>query len=102
MPIGADAVVVSEISLSPDTVLCQAAWCLPRARPDEQLAYDVCAGEQHLISSLGRYLYLLCDGLHTVAEITELAGPGSAPLVREQLTELVSRGLVDVLPAAGE
>ena len=84
----------------PDTVLCPTIWCVVRAQREEYLVYNSRTDELHLISPLGHYLYLLCDGLRTVAEIQELLEPDTGAAAPDYLAKLLARGLVEPVAAA--
>ena len=77
------------------TVLVPTSWCVVREQRDEYLVYNSRTDELHLISPMGRYLYMLCDGLRTVAEIQALVQPAAGAAVSEFLAKLAARGLVE-------
>lgn len=83
-------------SLAADLVLGPTTWCVLRQQVGEYLVYNSRTDELHLISPLGHYLYLLCDGLRTVAEIQQLV-PGDD--VAGFLADLVARGMLEPVGA---
>jgi len=77
-------------------VLCPTTWCVLRPQVGEFLVYNSRTDELHLIGPLGHYLYLLCDGLRTVADIQRLV-PGHD--VAGFLADLVDRGVLEPVGA---
>jgi hypothetical protein len=71
-------------------------WCVVREQQDEYLVYNPRTDELHLISPLGRYVYLLCDGLRTAAQIQALLPGPVAVAVPEYLGQLLARGLLEL------
>jgi len=96
---GPDAAVVHDTAISPDTVLSPTTWCVVREQRDAYLVYNSRTDELHLISPVGHYLYLLCDGLRTVAEIQALLPPDTGAAVPEFLARLVARGVIEPVTA---
>jgi hypothetical protein len=95
---GPDTVTVPDTAINPDTVLSPTTWCVVREQRAEYLVYNSRTDELHLISPMGRYLYLLCDGLRTVAEIQALLPQAAGAAIPEFLAGLVTRGLVEPVP----
>ena len=81
-------------------VLCPTRWCVVREQRDEFLIYNPRTDELHLISPLAHYLYLLCDGLRTVAEIQAMIDPRGSAAVPDLLAGLVTRGVLEPAGAA--
>lgn len=98
---GLDTMTTVDSAITADTVLCPTTWCVVREQFTEYLIYNSRTDELHLISPLGRYLYLLCDGLRTVAEIQGSLDPVRGARVFEFLAKLVSRGLVEPVAPPG-
>lgn len=94
---GPDTVAIPNTQVSPETVLCPTTWCVVREQRDEYLVYNSRTDELHLISPLGHYLYLLCDGLRTVAEIQALLEPDTGTAAPAFLTKLVARGVIELV-----
>ncbi|BCJ56074.1 hypothetical protein Asp14428_75490 [Actinoplanes sp. NBRC 14428] len=76
--------------------LTHTPWCVLRQQVAEYLVYNSRTDELHLIGPLGHYLYLLCDGLRTVAELQDLV-PGTD--VAGFLDDLVARGILEPVGA---
>jgi hypothetical protein len=85
-----------------DTVLCPTTWCVVREQREEFLVYNPRTDELHLISPFGHYLYRLCDGLRSVAEIQALLDPARGSAVPDFLAMLAARGLVEPVAAPGD
>jgi len=83
-------------TVAADQVLGPTPWCVLRQQVGEYLVYNSRTDELHLISPLGHYLYLLCDGLRTVAEIQELVPRDD---VAGYLADLADRGILQPVGA---
>lgn len=94
---GSYTVAGTGAAVGPATVLCPTTWCVVREQRDEYLVYNSRTDELHLLSPLGRYLYVLCDGLRGVAEIQAMLGPDAAAAVPGFLAKLVARGVLEVV-----
>jgi len=57
--------------LSPETVLVQAPQCIVRRQETQDLFYNVHTDEMHLVPKAGTYIYALCDGVTTIAQIED-------------------------------
>lgn len=78
-------------------------WCIVREQERGHLLYNPRTDELHLLQPTGYYIYRLCDGLRTVAEVaqelaratggTEVTGPTA-----HFLAALVERGLLETRP----
>jgi hypothetical protein len=96
---GAGTTGIPEATTTLDTVLRTTAWCVVREQREEYLVYNSRTDELHLISPLGHYLYLLCDGLRTVGEVQALFEPATASAIPGFLATLVARGVLQPVAA---
>ncbi|HZR82556.1 MAG TPA: PqqD family peptide modification chaperone [Candidatus Binatia bacterium] len=79
-------------------------WCVIRPQEDRYLIYNTRSDELHLVPHAGFLVYSLCDGAHSVRDIAaHLANRMDGEVfmnvqsrVREYLSGLIARGLVNV------
>ncbi len=90
-------------SLTPASVLVHTPQCTVRPQRDHYLIYNARTDELHLVPPSGNYVYELCNGIATIADIERAlvqATGRSLAIVRHQLTEflamLVDRGLLAI------
>jgi hypothetical protein len=62
---------------APERILKQTRWCTARRQENAVLLYNARTDELHLIPEDAYYVLQLCDGLHTVGEITDLVCEGA-------------------------
>src|SRR4051794_9969160 len=89
--------------LASDVVLQPTPWCTVREQEERYLVYNPRTDELHLVPPTGFYVFSLCDGLNTVAEIQarlEKALTGDSALLRPRLhsflAALLERGILEV------
>ena len=95
---------MSAATISGETKFEKAAHVVVRAQRDEFLFYNSRTDELHLIPPTGEFVYGLCDGVKTVAEIIRaIAASVNAEELRvtERVTgflqALENRGLVELV-----
>lgn len=93
-----------EPRLTAGIVLQPASGCVVRRQQQEGfLIYNSTTDEMHLVSSMGYYIYQLCDSIRSVGEIEALLAPDSAASpgledhpVRAFLAGLVARQVLEI------
>lgn len=85
-------------SLTPETILQATPWCVVRPQEKEYLIYNQQTDEMHLIPATGFFVYKLCDGRRTVADLSRTlakALEGGSSEIRSFLLQLIQRGIVE-------
>ncbi|MCB1764502.1 MAG: PqqD family protein [Candidatus Competibacteraceae bacterium] len=78
-------------------------WCVARPQKEQYLLYNSRTDEMHLVPVTGYYVYQLCDGLRSVAELEEELSQALGtsreevqPVLRRFLSELLDRGVLEL------
>ncbi len=94
-----------EADISDNTVLQRSLHCVVREQEGQYLIYNNVSDELHLISPTGFFLFQICDGSTTVANIEillalqlgeEALSGNLKPPVHLFLNKLLERGILEV------